>query len=119
MQLERLINPVNVVKAARFILELNKSAIEESMQHDVHDAITWLKDCLEHYLHPVDGWPGSGLNRIDYHEKQLKALIKAVRSLLPYLTLNAQAQLKQFLIGEEPLNDSTPALPPHPSQQRP
>lgn len=76
MPLEKLINPINVTKAARFILEMDKCAIEEKMQPDVHDAIAWLQDSLEHYLHPVSGWSISGLNRMDYHEKQLKALIK-------------------------------------------
>lgn len=107
MPIERVINPINVTKAARFILEMDKAAIQESLQPDVQEAIVWVQDSLEDYLCFVDT---SGLNLIDYHERQLKELIQAVRNLLSHLTPDAQARIKQYLTDETYLNKSTSTL---------
>lgn len=102
MALAELITPTNVVKAAQFILNLDQSFIEEKHWPDLNAAIYWLKDSLDHYLHPQSEWWLNGMSQIEHVDYALKTLMEAVRSLLPCLSEEGKNQLRHYLLVNTP-----------------
>lgn len=99
MALIEFILPNNVVKVAQFILEMDQSLIDERHRPDLKAAIYWLKDSLDHYLHPHARGGMTSLSAIDQTEFALRTLMEAVRSLVVCLNPDGQAQLRQFLLA--------------------
>lgn len=95
-QLTNMVNPINAVKIAQFILDLDYTAIHERYYLDRETFIHWLKESLEHYLHPNTG--KAGHKQIELLEHYLMTLLKAIKTILPCLTQEAQTQVRQFLV---------------------
>lgn len=98
MSIAEWIHPHNAVKAAQFILNLDQSMIQEHSRPDMASAIYWLKDSLDHYLHPHPEQRFNGLSQADNLDYAIKSLLEAIRTVLPRLTEEAQMQLRQFLL---------------------
>lgn len=101
MLLTELVTPTTVVKAARFILALELSAMQETHYPDLNAARYWLQDSLSHYLQPRIEPSLNGFSQIEYLEYLLKTLLEAVKSLLPCLKEETQWQLQQILSSEK------------------
>lgn len=105
MTLAEWIHPNNAVKTAQFILNLDKAMIEEAYLPELEAAIYWLKDSLDYYLHPHPEQRFNGLSMIENLDYATKTLLEAVRNVLPCLTDEAKAQLRQFLLAAAPLQE--------------
>lgn len=93
------VNPQNVVRIAHFILQWDRTALEEQYSPaDVGAAFKWLKESLDHYVQPRQT---SGPSTVVHIEGSLANLLAAVRSILPCLTEAAIAQLHPLLAQPE------------------
>lgn len=87
------ITPLNVIRAARLLLEYNETAYRQDQQEIARQLQANLADSLHHYLtHPI-----LPKQQIEGLEIELKGLIRLTQQLIPYLTKEAKLALKNFL----------------------
>lgn len=92
------ITPLNVVRVAKALLDLDVQAIQETYQPDLQSWVFSLQNALLQYVHheqtrlQPQSFSRSPIELVEYH---LKSLLQQTQAFIPLLTPQARSALEQ------------------------